>query len=53
MSPGPGEYDAAQHLTKDSVRNFKMSASKRPDIAPKTARDMPGPGAYDSVHKFG
>lgn len=28
-----------------------MSTSKRPDIASKTARDIPGPGMYSSPHK--
>ena len=28
-----------------------MGSSKRPDIAPKTARDQPGPGMYESPHK--
>jgi hypothetical protein len=30
-----------------------MGSSKRADIAPKTAREMPGPGLYESNKKFG
>ena len=30
-----------------------MNTSKRPDIAPKTARNMPGPGTYASPTKIG
>ena len=30
-----------------------MNTSKRPDIAPKTARNMPGPGSYASPTKIG
>lgn len=43
-NPGPGMYDPNASVVKDNVRNFKMSTSKRPDIAPKTAREAPGPG---------
>jgi hypothetical protein len=43
-NPGPGAYDASQSLVKESTKAAKMTQSKRPDIAPKTAREIPGPG---------
>jgi hypothetical protein len=43
-TPGPGEYDPSQSLVKESTKAAKISLSKRPDIAPKTARQLPGPG---------
>jgi hypothetical protein len=46
LSPGPGAYDSSLHMVKDSVRQFKMGTSTRVDVAPKTAREMPGPGQY-------
>ena len=30
-----------------------MSTSKRPDVAPKTARELPGPGQYTSPIQVG
>ena len=44
LSPGPGAYDSSLHMVKDSIRQFKMGTSTRVDVAPKTAREMPGPG---------
>lgn len=52
-TPGPGMYEPNQSVVKEGVRNFKMSTSSRPDVAPKTARDAPGPGQYASQKKFG
>lgn len=48
LSPGPGAYDVDHNAVKEKVKHFNMSTSKRPDVAPKTSRDMPGPGMYES-----
>lgn len=50
-TPGPGAYDPNAHVVKESTRNVTMKSSKRPDIAPKTARELPGPGTYASPLK--
>lgn len=47
-SPGPGAYDVNHSVIKEKCRNVGIGMSKRPDIAPKTARETPGPGVYDS-----
>jgi hypothetical protein len=52
-TPGPGSYEPTQSLIKESTKAAKMGISKRPDIAPKTAREVPGPGQYTSPTKIG
>lgn len=53
MSPGPGEYEPSNTQTKDKAITYKMSSGKRTEIVSQTAREMPGPGMYDSPTKIG
>jgi len=46
--PGPGSYNAKDFLTKDGSRVHGMSQSTRGDIVAKSAKELPGPGAYAS-----
>jgi hypothetical protein len=52
-NPGPGNYDPNSNHIKDKVISHKLSSSKRQDLVCKTAREMPGPGNYESPIKIG
>ncbi len=50
--PGPGAYQASEHIVKDRVISHKISKSERVDIVSREAKNLPGPGVYDSPHKI-
>lgn len=47
MSPGPGEYDPSDAMSKERVLSYKMDLTTRTDMVAKSMKDLPGPGTYD------
>ena len=53
-NPGPGNYEQDVGPTKDRSISYKMgNGAQRADYVGKDARDLPGPGGYDSPERFG
>ena len=47
--PGPGAYNENVGPTKDRSIAYKMgNGAQRADYVSKDARDLPGPGGYES-----
>lgn len=47
QSPGPGAYDYKNDLTKDKVKSFKQSTTKRQEVVSKEESSKIGPGHYN------
>jgi hypothetical protein len=46
-SPGPGAYNASDHLTRDKSPSIAVSSTKRNNFIHKEEASKPGPGNYD------
>ena len=51
-SPGPGVYDNSTSQTKERVKAYKMSDTKRSQLVSNDNSNI-GPGHYDSPSRFG
>ena len=49
--PGPGQYQSLEALVQERVLSHKISKSERSDLVSKEAKNIRGPGVYDSPHK--
>ena len=43
-SPGPGEYNPSDYLSKERTVVHKINQSERSDIVSKSVKELPGPG---------
>ena len=46
-SPGPGTYNSNELIGKEGVKS--TMPPRRPDTAPAYGRNVPGPGAYNTI----